>query len=349
MTAFRLGYRPALDGLRGVAVSLVMVSHLAPATLSSAGDIGVLMFFTLSGFLITTLLIQERETSGRVDLPQFYKRRALRLLPALIVLLMVLLALDVVVGSQAGYRRPALFTLFYVANWAIIHGVDFNHINHTWSLSIEEHFYLLWPLTMVLVLRNHDKHALLWVAIAGAAASWAWRVVLWSSGASLPRVIYGTDTRLDGLLIGCLLAIVGYQRIRHISWPLILAALVGVGSPLLVRTDAFHFAVGYAAVGLGTAVVIAACLVGQRIASVLETQPLVWVGGISYGLYLWHLPVYGAVFKFGGAFPYPVQAVIAVALSLAIAALSYRLVEKRFLRLKRRASVRTVPVVAAGR
>jgi peptidoglycan/LPS O-acetylase OafA/YrhL len=173
--------------------------------------------------------------------------------------------------------------------------------------------------------------------------------VLWSSGGSLPRVIYGTDTRLDGLLIGCFLAIVGYQRIRHISWPLILAALVGVGSPMLVRTDAFHFAVGYAAVGLGTAVVIAACLVGQRIASVLETQPLVWIGGISYGLYLWHLPVYGAVFKYGGAFPFPVQAVIAVGLSLAIAALSYRLVEKRFLRLKRRASVRTVPMVAAGR
>ena len=349
MTAFRLGYRPALDGLRGVAVSLVMVSHLAPPTLSSAGPVGVLMFFTLSGFLITTLLIEEREASGRIDLPHFYKRRALRLLPALIVLLTVLLVLDAVVGSQAGYERPALFTLFYVANWAIIDGVDFHHINHTWSLSIEEHFYLLWPLTMVLVLRYRDKHALLWVAIAGAAASWAWRVVLWSSGASLPRIIYGTDTRLDGLLIGCLLAIVGYQRIRSISWPLILAALAGVGSLMLVRTNAFHFAVGYAAVGLGTAVVISACLVGQRIASVLETRPLVWIGGISYGLYLWHLPVYGSVFKYGGAFPFPVQAVIAVGLSLAIAALSYRLVEKRFLRLKRRASVRTVPMVAAGR
>jgi peptidoglycan/LPS O-acetylase OafA/YrhL len=316
--------------------------------LISAGAVGVLMFFTLSGFLITTLLIEEREASGRIDLPHFYKRRALRLLPALIVLLTVLLVLDAVVGSQAGYERPALFTLFYVANWAIIDGVDFHHINHTWSLSIEEHFYLLWPLTMVLVLRHHDKHALLWVAAAGAAASWGWRVALWGSEASLPRVIYGTDTRLDGLLIGCLLAIVGYQRIRRIPWPLILAALAGVGSLMLVRTNGFHFAVGYAAVGLGTAVLIAACLLGQRIASVLETRPLVWIGGISYGLYLWHLPVYGAVFKYGGGFPYPLQAVIAVGLSLATAALSYRLVEKRFLRLKRRASVRTVPVVAAG-
>jgi peptidoglycan/LPS O-acetylase OafA/YrhL len=349
MNAFRLGYRPALNGLRGVAVSLVMVAHLAPTTLISAGAVGVLMFFTLSGFLITTLLIEEREASGRIDLPQFYKRRALRLLPALIVLLTVLLALDAVVGSQAGYGRPALFTLFYVGNWAIIQGVDFHHINHTWSLSIEEHFYLLWPLTMVLVLRYRDKHALLWVAIAGAAASWAWRVVQWSSEASFPRIIYGTDTRLDGLLIGCLLAIVGYQRIRRIPSLLILAAVAAVVSPMLVRTNAFHFVVGYAAVGLGTAVVIAACLVGQRIGPVLETRPLVWIGAISYGLYLWHLPVYGAVFKFGGAFPYPVQAVIAVGLSLAAAALSYRLVEKRFLRLKRRASVRTASVVAADR
>jgi peptidoglycan/LPS O-acetylase OafA/YrhL len=337
MNGSRLGYRPALDGIRGVAVLLVMIGHVFP-TLIAAGAVGVLIFFTLSGFLITTLLIEERETSGRMDLTAFYKRRALRLLPALLTMLTVLLVMQAMFGSQAGYGRPALFATFYLANWAIIDGVDFHHVNHTWSLSIEEHFYLFWPLTLVLVGRAWNARKLLWLALFVAAASWAWRVWLWSSDASLPRVMYGTDARLDALLIGCALAIVGWQGIRRVPIPVILAAFAGIVSLMLVRTNAFHFAIGYTAVSVATVVLIAAVLTGQRMSSVLSGRPIVATGRISYGLYLWHLPVYGAVFKFGTQLPHALQMVAAVGLSFAAAALSYRFVEQPFLRLKRRKS-----------
>jgi peptidoglycan/LPS O-acetylase OafA/YrhL len=337
MSGSRLGYRPALDGIRGVAVLLVMLGHLFPS-LIAAGAVGVLIFFTLSGFLITTLLIEERETSGRVDLTAFYKRRALRLLPALFTMLAVLLVLQAIVGSQAGYGRPALFAIFYVANWAIIRNVDFHHINHTWSLSIEEHFYLLWPITLVLVGRAWGVRKLLWVALLVAGASWAWRLWLWSSDASLPRVMYGTDTRLDALLIGCALAIVGWQWIRRVPIVVTLLAFGAIGSLMLIRTNAFHFAVGYTAVSVATVVFIAVALTGQRIASVLSGRSIVATGRISYGLYLWHLPVFGAVFKFGAPLPRALQMVAAVGLTFATAVLSYRFVEKPFLRLKRRKS-----------
>jgi peptidoglycan/LPS O-acetylase OafA/YrhL len=337
----RLGYRPALDGIRGVAVSLVLAAHLVPNLLISAGAAGVIMFFTLSGFLITTLLIEEREASGRIDLPAFYRRRALRLLPALIAVLALLLVLDTLVGSQAGYRRPAFFALFYAANWAIISGIDFHHINHTWSLAIEEHFYLLWPLTTVLVLGHYSKRALLSIALVGMACSVALRIVLWQSGASLPRVLYGTDTRLDGLLIGCVLAIAGARAIRRLPMPAVPIAVAAIASIILIRDDAYHFAAGYAAVASGTAVVIVACLAGQRTASVLSIQPLVSVGRISYGLYLWHLPVYGAVFKYGASLPRLLQSVIAVVLAFSVAAVSYLIIERPFLRLKRRSRAPT--------
>lgn len=336
MNGSRLGYRPALDGIRGVAVLLVMLGHLFPASLIAAGAVGVLIFFTLSGFLITTLLIEEREAMGRMDLAAFYQRRALRLLPALLTMLAVLLVLQAILGSQAGYGRPSLFAIFYIANWAIIRDVDFHHINHTWSLSIEEHFYLLWPLTLVLVGRAWDARKLLWIALLVAAASWAWRVWLWSSDASLPRVVYGTDTRLDALLIGCVLAIVGWQQIRRVPIAVILAAFAGVASLMLIRTNAFHFAVGYTAVSVATVVLIVAVLTGRRMSSVLSRRPIVATGRISYGLYLWHLPIYGAVFKYGAPLPRAVQMVAAAGLSLATAALSYRFVERPFLRLKRR-------------
>lgn len=333
-----LGYRMALDGLRGVAVLLVLLYHL-PFNVPNVGHVGVMMFFTLSGFLITTLLIEEHSAFARIDLPQFYKRRALRLLPALVAVLAAIVALDLIVGSQVGYRRPALFALFYVANWAIIGGVDFHHINHTWSLAIEEQFYLLWPLTLVLVLRYLEKRVLLWVAIAGAVASWVLRVSLWASDAPLPRVIYATDTRFDSLLIGCIFAILGWERIRHIPRVATGVALATLGIVIVIPDHWFQFAVGWPAVSVVTVVIIAGCLTTRRPWAVLERRPLVPIGRISYGLYLWHLPIFGFVFKYGAALPRGIQSLVAVLLSFAVALLSFRFIEQPFLRLKRRRTV----------
>jgi peptidoglycan/LPS O-acetylase OafA/YrhL len=340
--AAHLGYRKALDGIRGVAVLLVLLYHL-PLGVPNVGHVGVMMFFALSGFLITTLLLEERHTFARIDLPQFYRRRALRLLPALIAVLTVIVALDLIVGSQAGYRRPALFALFYVANWAIIGGVDFHHINHTWSLAIEEHFYLLWPLTLVLVLRNHEKKILLWIAVAGAVASWGLRVSLWASGASLPRIIYATDTRLDSLLIGCIFAIVGWQSIQRVPHVVTGAALATFAIVIVIPDHWFQFAIGFTAVPVATVIIIAGCLTSRGAWTVLGHRPLAPIGRISYGLYLWHLPIYGFVFKYGAGLPRAAQSIGAVLLSFAVASLSFRFVERPFLRLKRRRTGSAAP------
>jgi peptidoglycan/LPS O-acetylase OafA/YrhL len=341
--AEKLGYRPALDGLRGVAVLLVLVYHL-PFSVPNAGDVGVTMFFTLSGFLITTLLLEERSTSGKIDLRRFYQRRALRLLPALIAMLAVIVALDLLVGSQAGYRRPALFSLLYVANWAIIQGVDFHHINHLWSLAVEEHFYLIWPLTMLFVLHHRHKHLLLWIAIAGAVASWGIRVWLFTSDASLPRILYATDARLDGILIGCIFAILGWERIRHVPSAATVAALAAIGTGIVIPDHWFQFTVGQSAVPAATIVIIAGCLLNQGARTALDRRPLVPIGRISYGLYLWHLPIYGFVFKYGASMPRAVQSIAAVLLSFAVASFSYRFIERPFLRLKRHTAVSAGPV-----
>lgn len=333
-----LGYRPALDGLRGVAVLLVLVYHL-PFSVPNAGDIGVTIFFTLSGFLITTLLLEERDGFGSIDLPRFYQRRALRLLPALVAMLSVIVALDLIVGSQAGYGRPALFSLFYVANWAIIQGVDFHHINHVWSLAVEEHFYLLWPLIVVLVLRHRDRHTLLWIAVTGALASWGIRIWLFLSDASLPRILYATDTRLDGILIGCIFAIIGWERIRHVPGVATVAALAAIGSVIVIPDHWFLFTAGLTAVPVATVLILAGCLQGRVAQTALNRRPLVSIGRISYGLYVWHLPIYGFVFKYGSWMPRVAQSVAAVLVSFGVAASSYRFIEQPFLRRKPRRSV----------
>jgi peptidoglycan/LPS O-acetylase OafA/YrhL len=330
----RLGYRRALDGLRGVAVLMVLAYHL-PFGIPNVGHVGVMMFFTLSGFLITTLLLEERERSGRIDLRGFYRRRALRLLPALVAVLSAIVVLDVIVGSQAGYGRPALFSLFYVANWAIIDGVDFHHINHTWSLAIEEHFYLLWPVTLLFVLTRSSKRTLLWIAAAGAIAVWGWRVWLTTSDASLPRIIYATDTRFDGLLIGCVLAIIGWRWLGALASVAAVAAVASLIAVTAIPDERFQLTIGFTAVPIATAVLIGACLAPGWAGNLLAWRPLVPIGVISYGLYLWHLPIFGYVFKYGDMLPRPVQAISAVLLSIGVAALSYRLIEEPFLRLKR--------------
>jgi peptidoglycan/LPS O-acetylase OafA/YrhL len=144
-----MGYLLALDGIRGVVVMLVMLYHLPLGLASAAGPVDVIMFFTLSGFLITTLLLEEHAATGRTDPARFYKRRGLRLLP----------------------------------------GVDFGHVNHTRTLAIEEHFYLLWPFTVVLVLRRLDGRLLLRIAVVGALASWALRSGLWVAGRPHPSTV----------------------------------------------------------------------------------------------------------------------------------------------------------------
>src|SRR5437879_2882184 len=165
-------YRPDLDGLRAIAVGLVILTHASWPWVNNGGDAGVTAFFVLSGYLITNLLLGQLETRGRVDILGFYRRRVIRLAPALLGLLVFTLVLGVVVGLQNDWRLGLLSCLVYVSNWVQVTGLNIDPLGHTWSLAIEEQFYLVWP---ALIILTRGRFAA--IAIAGIVAGTLIRLV----------------------------------------------------------------------------------------------------------------------------------------------------------------------------
>src|SRR5664280_374078 len=209
-------YRPFLDGLRAVAVLGVLVYHLNKAWLPG-GFLGVDIFFVLSGYLITTLLLTEHRETGRIHLPSFWARRLRRLLPALLVMLVVIAILVNLSGDQLALgqaRGDLLSTLFYIANWHFITSgqsyfagfVATSPDRHTWSLAIAEQFYLVWPVVAAVVLTRFRKSTLATVALIAATASALWMAFVFDP-IDPSRSYYGTDTRIFEILIGVLLAL----------------------------------------------------------------------------------------------------------------------------------------------
>lgn len=354
--SFHLGYLPALDGLRGVAVLMVMFHH-APFGLARGGFLGVDVFFVLSGFLITTLLLQERARSGSISLRQFYARRGLRLLPALVVLLAATMLLPLPLVSIAVPRwKVVLPVLFYSANWVLAFGaVDLDTLNPTWSLAIEEQFYLLWPPVLALLLAlNVGRRWLAGLVLLGIAGAVVRRVMLWDALGSNAwlRVYYGLDTRLDALLLGCLVAlVVTWDLLPHRPWARIAVrwATVPAGLVLLVLffaappPDSQQLYEGPELLGCVAAAILILALVASPpplLALVLEDKGLVWVGRVSYGLYLWHVPVFHGLLnprrlaRLGLAGP--IVTLLRFATAGAVAGLSFHLVEQPMLRLKER-------------
>ncbi|MCX7619436.1 MAG: acyltransferase [Acidimicrobiales bacterium] len=366
-----LEHIPALDGLRGLAVAAVLCFH---AGLLTGGYLGVDLFFVLSGFLITSLLLREWDLTGMINLAEFWRRRARRLLPALFLLLIGIAAFAAVVAGP--YELPrirvaTLTTLFYVANWGqILAGngywdrFDRSPLEHTWSLAIEEQFYLLWPLLLfgVLKLTRGCKTALLAIAVAFAAASASVMAMLFkpdAGPASWSRLYLGTDTRAAAVLLGSAFAILlslrgplRTVRSRRVLEGLAVVAACGLGWAwaTVPYTAALLYQYGFFACGIAAILVIAAAAHPQRslVARVLEFQPIRGLGLISYGLYLWHVPVYLALQKQWGLQRWTLLAVGAP-LSIAVAFGSYRLVEqpirRRGLRALRRPAL--APVGAA--
>jgi len=302
-----LGYRPELDGLRGLAVLGVMVFH---SGLLVGGWLGVDVFFALSGFLITTLLLEEHDSTGRIHFGRFYLRRALRLLPALVTLVVVLAAVLLATTSPEYRIYLALYVaavLFYFANWVEPFGIPLAWgFGHTWSLAIEEQFYLIWPITLAALLRFVRRRAAIAVIVAGGAVlAFAYRMILARAGVSHIRLFEGSDTHADSLLIGCSLAF-------FTSWNLLRGGRISrlvtkwlAGCSLLTLLVLFvraRYPVDYVEHGvstvtaLGTVMIIADVLGPHSLlAPVLRNWLLVRTGRVSYGLYLWHYPIFFAL------------------------------------------------------
>ncbi len=367
-------YQPGLDGLRAVAVGAVLLYHGGVAWMRG-GFLGVDIFFVLSGYLITTLLLVEWGRTGRIRLLAFWARRARRLLPALALLLVGVVLFGLLVAAPETLDRlrdDALSAIGYVANWRFIASgqgyfdqfAEPSPLRHTWSLAIEEQFYLLWPFILLALLHWRPRlTTLARVFAAGAIVSAALMAVLVNPGGDPSRVYYGTDTRAQALLVGAALAAVTLRlRTRRDGpgpgAPWVRAGVAGgvvLGLLLvLVRdTSSWMYRGGYLLAAVATAAVIGAAIQPKRnaIRSALGPAPLRWVGAISYGLYLWHWPVYLTLTNERTGLDGTGLLVVRIAVSFAAATVSYYLVElpvrhRQLLRDVPRALV-AIPVVAA--
>jgi peptidoglycan/LPS O-acetylase OafA/YrhL len=322
----KLGYVPALDGLRGVAILLVICNHYFG--LLGGGYMGVQLFFVLSGFLITSILMEEMHRTGIVNLRQFYARRARRLFPALFVLLIVYL------GVTADFRVVALAGLYdgnLVQAFITPNPLAGSGLAHLWSLAMEEQFYLVWPVILLVVARS--RHA--FKIVAGLLIlALAYRGLLAYRGDNLLRLYYGPDTRADGLLAGCMLALTRW-RPRE---PLILAGfcMCAVGTMIEPAARASLIVVAPFLV-VGCVLLVAAATTASPMAQLLSARALVSIGKVSYSLYLWHIPIYAAL---GHSEPF-----VALPLSFAAAWASYRFVEQPF-RHRRTKPVAVEPALA---
>jgi peptidoglycan/LPS O-acetylase OafA/YrhL len=348
-------YIPALDGLRAIAVLAVVCFHLGFGW-AQGGLLGVGVFFTLSGYLITDILIAQYGATGRLGLRTFWLHRARRLLPAVIVMLVIVTAwVTLLHRSQLPALRGAVVAaLGYFSNWWLIgqHVSYFaqfgppSPLGHLWSLAIEEQFYLLWPWLLLLGIKLFDAHRntarpryrLAGITLGLAAISALEMALLYHPSLDLNRVYDGTDTRAFGLLIGAALAMVwptlrvkNTARTRTVIDLLGVAGLAGIAVMVwqINEYSAFLYRGGLVVLSIATAAVVAAVVCpGSHLARWLGMRPLRWLGERSYGIYLWHFPIFvltdpGGILAFD-----PLRSILQVAATVLIAALSWRFIEE---------------------
>jgi peptidoglycan/LPS O-acetylase OafA/YrhL len=327
---WRLGRRPGLDGVRAIAVLLVIVAHAQKALTgetSLAGSTGVMVFFALSGFLITSIVFEGQ------DFVTFYRHRFLRLAPALVVFVAIAAAVQqALTGLPMWHAWP---TLLYLANWMQVPP----WFGHLWTLAVEEQFYLLGP--VLLVVSRRWRHGPLVLCLGGMVLSLALKLALWDGGAGASRLYAGSDTEAWALLSGCLLAVLAHRGLPRLRRPgFATAGALCLFSLCLVHTSpaAAALAVPLAVPVFAGLLIWAACSASNRL---LESAVLRHIGVRSYALYLWHpVCLTLSVLKSG-----PTMAALAFGLGLSWAAAeaSWWLVESPFLRLRSR-TPRSTPV-----
>ncbi len=356
---------PGLDGVRALGIVLVLLFH-GGLSWMGGGFFGVDVFFVLSGFLITGLLLAEFRRERTIELLRFWGHRVRRLVPALLALLaaLCLYALLLAPADTVGQLRGDAFaTMLYGNNWHLIsQGQGYfaglalpRPLLHTWSLSIEEQFYVVWPLVVLLVLRlTRSRGLLLGIALVGAAASAIEMSLLFDGGHGLNRVYYGTDTRAQAVLIGAALAICLAQPLRSkrtsspeatrlvrsialsgtatvglgVLGAVALAAVIGL-AVTTGETTTWVFHGGFALVSVLTAVLIASVSLvpTSPVASLLSLRPVRYVGAISYGLYLWHWPIFVVLTHERTGLSGPALLALRLGVTLAISALSFKFLE----------------------
>jgi len=326
----RLGYLPSLDGLRGIAISLVVAQHYFGYP--PGGLAGVDLFFVLSGFLITTLLLEEAVERGGVSLGAFYARRARRLLPALFAMLAVYLAVLGVQGRD-GLRTVALGGLYFgnvVQAWNLA-PVRHSALLQLWSLAEEEQFYVLWPLALLVIWKS--RRPLAWASGLVAALLVYKAVLTLSLHPDWMRLYYGPDTHADGLAFGSLLAIVRIRRggLEVPEW----CGKVGIGAlgagAVLAQLSTAWVAFGLPVFEVGVVFLIAAAVSKTDLARWLESRALAGLGRISYSVYLWHAPVWFGMYDVLKLPELPLGA-LAAPTTILIAIASWRWIEQPFRR-----------------
>ena len=355
---------PGLDGVRALAVLAVIGFHEGASELSG-GFLGVDIFFVLSGFLITDLLVAGSGDAGHLDLTGFWTRRARRLLPALAAMLVVVTAAATFIepGQEPSLRLALLAAATYTSNWfQILHHVPYfaasgqlgtpPPLDHLWSLAIEEQFYLAWPVIVGLVVaRLAARRARVTFALLGAAVSALIMALQYTPGGDPSPVYYGTDTHASALLIGAALALacplrtlaaMPADRARRLD-------MAGVGGLVVLAWAAGHFSgsdpavypAGLILAALGAAALVAAAAGRGVIAAITSWPPLRWVGARSYGIYLWHWPVIALGTALAGRDAgSPGLWLVETGVTIALAAASWRFIETPVMRDGLRATVR---------
>jgi peptidoglycan/LPS O-acetylase OafA/YrhL len=350
-----VGRVPGLDGLRGATVIIVFVSHMEVIlpiprlAVVPGGTVSLDSFFVLSGFLITALMLREQARTDGVNTAWFYRRRAIRLLPPLIAVLVAQAVFAYVSGVSYHEEWTSLSSvMFYYSNWKLalnsnaLGGTIAPGLQHLWSLALEEQFYLIWPWVTIyfLSIRARLKTVVI-VLVSLIVVISVHRALMYHGASSWYADFIRTDTRADGILLGCLVAhlwIRGREPKRAVmlcGWLALLFLVICL--PLVNTTAPFLFYGGIDAIDLACAFLILALIDGRwKGSKFFSFRGFVILGTVSYAFYLWHLPIFFAIRYYGGGWAEWVRVVVAVTATLTMTALSWLLIERPALEWKDR-------------